>query len=75
MNNRNVNTCPMHGPGENKNLCKVIQAQDEYLKATRFSFCRRLVCVNFVSNKKHSSDGKQLENAIASTVAKALKIR
>ena len=64
----------MHVPMDGMNSYKVMHTQAKFIKAARLYSCGGGGRDNFTSSKKYSIDRKYLNNLIASTVDKYLKI-
>ena len=66
--------CPLHGPGNDMNLCKVMMAQAKAMKSTWLT-ARRVYtgCVRFQDNKKRLAKVKELNALVANAVKEALK--
>ena len=75
--NRNYKTtCPLYSPIHYINSCKVIQAQAKSTNTNWLSASGLgLDHIKFAVSKKRSVEGREIKTLIASSMAKALKIR
>ena len=66
--------CPLHGPGHDMNLCKVMLAQSKGMKST-WSTARGsgAGCVKFQGDKKRPAKGNDLNALVVNTVKLVLK--
>ena len=71
--NKSSPVCPLHGPGQNMNMCKVMLAQAKPMKST-WSTARGggAGCVRFQGDKKRSAEGEELNDLVANAVKSVL---
>ena len=66
--------CPIHGPGNDMNLFKVIQSQSKSMKSTWLtSRGGGSGCVQLQGAKKRLDKGQYMNSLVASTVSDVLK--
>ena len=66
--------CPLPGPGNDIESCKVMQVQDKYMKQTRSAACGGGAgYMRFQGTKKLLTEGQQLNALVANTVKEVIK--
>ena len=69
VRNKNLHICPLHGPGHDMNLCKVMQAQAKSMNLTwSTASVSGACCIRFQGAKNCPAEVQELNSLLANVV-------